>query len=707
MVGKILRWIDEQTELVTFVKEFMEEPLAKGVGWPHVFGSAAMFLFVVQLCTGVLLMVYYVPSPDAAYESASFISRELPLGGLVRGLHHWGASFMLILVIIHMLQAFFWGAYKKPRQIIWVIGVLLLLVTMGLSFTGYLLPWDQKAYWATVVGTRIAGSVPMVGHYITALFRGGPDVGALTLTRFFALHVLIFPAVLIGLMVFHVAQVRKKGITPPWRRVDDEDSVSRPTLFYPDQVFKDAVVSVLLLGLLFAVAVLYPAHLEAKANPAAIGYVPRPEWYFLPNFELLKYVPTAWGEWGEFAGAAVVPGLAVLFLIVLPYLDRNPERLPRRRPLISVGAVAALGVLLYLGISGAKSGPPHAQLTPQQQRGQKVFLDLRCHSCHGINGGGGLEGQDLGPDGPRQPDTVAKVLRSPTAINPRSIMPPVPASLTKTDFQDLVAFVSAIDTTFRMPTEVIASQPHRPSSHQEENWFANHKYEVRKDPTLCGQCHEPTFCQSCHLKRRPDSHEKEWLKSHFGTAQERPEYCQVCHEENYCNSCHDRLMHTEDWMQRHSSASEVDREMCQECHKPDFCITCHGGTKPASHTKDWVYRHQGAQAAECSECHNTKTFCTACHEGARPESHKADWLTQHPSRAESKTKECATCHRTEFCSSCHGGIDLPHPPDWMLEHKAQASFAAGSVCFRCHEYNETCNKCHGAEMPEPASDTPH
>ncbi|NIQ98874.1 MAG: DUF4405 domain-containing protein, partial [Gemmatimonadales bacterium] len=183
MFRKLLQWIDEQTELVTLVREFMEEPLAKGVGWPHVFGSGAMFLFIVQVCTGVLLMVYYVPSPNAAYESTTFITRELPLGGLVRALHHWGASLMLVLVVAHMLQAFFWGAYKRPRQIIWVIGVLLLLVTLGLSFTGYLLPWDQKAYWATVVGTRIAGSVPVVGEYVILLMRGGPEVGALTLSR--------------------------------------------------------------------------------------------------------------------------------------------------------------------------------------------------------------------------------------------------------------------------------------------------------------------------------------------------------------------------------------------------------------------------------------------------------------------------------------------------------------------------------------------
>ena len=661
MVRAVIHWIDEQTGLVTLGREFMEEPLAKGVGWPHIFGSMAMFLFVVQACTGVLLMIYYVPSPDAAYESTAFISRELPLGGLVRGLHHWGASLMLIFVLLHMLQVFFWGAYKPPRQIIWVIGMFLLLVTMGLSFTGYLLPWDQKAYWATVVGTRIAGSVPAIGHHITALMRGGTEVGALTLSRFFAVHVLVLPALLIGLMAFHVAQVRKKGITPPWRRTDEEAGVPHPTLFYPDQVFKDVVGAVILLGVLFAVALAHAAPLEAKANPMTSGYVPRPEWYFLPNFEFLKYIPMAWGEWGEFLGAAVIPAIGVLFLIVFPYLDKNPERRLLRRPFACVGAIAALATLAYLGIAGARSGPKKVVLTAEQARGEQVFLDLRCHSCHGINGGGGMEGQDLAPDGPRDPEMVAGVLRSPTEWSPRSVMPAVSEDMSDADLTALVAFVSAIDSSFEMPLEASAAGPGRPFSHQEENWFANHQYEVRKDPTLCAQCHEPAFCQSCHQRRRPDSHLEGWLKAHFGTAEERPEYCQVCHTDYSCRSCHDVLLHTPDWMHRHPEAVQVRGELCQECHKPDFCVTCH--------------------------------------EGARPVSHETEWMDRHAHSARDDAQACVTCHRTDFCQSCHGGVDLPHAADWVLTHEAQASFAPGSVCYRCHQYQETCAQCHGQEVP--------
>ena len=703
----------------------MEEPLARGVGWPHVFGSAALFLFLMQACTGVLLAVYYVPSPTAAYQSTAYINGQLPLGSLVRGLHHWGASAMLVIVFVHMLQVFFWGAYKRPRQIIWVIGVFLLLATLALSFTGYLLPWDQKAYWATVVGTRIAGSLPVIGRDITTVIRGGETVGALTLTRFFGLHVLMLPALLIGLMVFHISQVRRQGITAPWRRVGDEEAVPRPGLFYPDQVFRDAVVALLLLSLLFGVALVLRAPLETIANPSSTGYKPRPEWYFLPNFQLLTYFPAAWGQWGEFAGAIAIPGLVVLALILLPYLDRNPERRPLRRPFVCLAALASLGTLSYLGIAGAKSGPAPVKLTDIQTRGEKVFLDLRCQSCHGINGGGGMEGVDLAQGGPRDPQKVAAKLRSPTASNPRSVMPPVPSSLSEADFSALVAYVSAIDTRFQMPTEVAGAAPNKPVSHYEENWFANHKYEVRKDPTICAQCHRPSFCQSCHRNRRPDSHLSEWLKFHAGTAHERPEYCQVCNDQSYCDACHSKLMHTAapapagaspalsavegssarsavgatDWLHRHAQAAKSQGQICLQCHRQAECTACHTGGRPVSHSRpDWLHAHQGANPAECEACHS-ESFCTDCHQGARPKSHDATWLSRHGKESKPRPQACQTCHQAEFCKSCHGGLDMPHPSNWIITHKAQASFAAGSVCYRCHEYKKTCAVCHGESPP--------
>jgi ubiquinol-cytochrome c reductase cytochrome b subunit len=222
-----------------------------------------------------------------------------------------------------------------------------------------------------------------VGYYITTLVRGEANIGALTLTRFFALHVMILPALLAGLIIFHVSQVRRKGITAPWRRVGEEEAVPRTGLFYPDQVFKDVVVSLLALGGLFAMALLWPAPLETIANPTSTGYTPRPEWYFLPNFEMLKYFPASWGQWGEFGGAIVIPAVAVLALLVLPYIDHNPERVPQRRPLVTTAAIVSLAVLLYLGAAGARSGPRPVSLSLKEEKGEKVFLDLRWWWRHG------------------------------------------------------------------------------------------------------------------------------------------------------------------------------------------------------------------------------------------------------------------------------------------------------------------------------------
>jgi cytochrome c5 len=359
--------------------------------------------------------------------------------------------------------------------------------------------------------------------------------------------------------------------------------------------------------------------------------------------------------------------------------------------------------MLYLGYAGAKSGPRPVHLNEHQARGEKVFLDVRCHSCHGINGGGGVVGADLAPDGPRNPEEVATVLRDPTTFNPRTVMPAIPESVTDEEFDALVSFVSAIDPRFHMPLEASAFGPQRPYSHQEENWFANHKFEVRKDPTLCAQCHEPAFCQNCHQKRRPDSHMNGWLKSHFGTAGERPEYCQVCHDQDYCSSCHDTLMHGDDWMKQHEQVKGPEAELCQECHKPDFCITCHGGTRPVSHVPNWVRSHSKASPEDCRQCHNVDSFCVSCHQGARPVSHDEQWMDGHGKSAKADTQACVTCHRQDLCSSCHAGVEMPHASDWMLTHKNSASFQAGSTCFRCHDYGETCSICHGADVPAATS----
>jgi hypothetical protein len=197
-------------------EKLLLEPLPGGSRWAAAFGSLLLFAFVVQVVTGILLAMNYAPSDKTAWPSVNYIQNEVPLGSLIRGVHHWGSSAMVVLLLVHLVQVFVWGAYKRPREFTWMLGVLLLFCTLGLAFTGYLLPWDQKAYWATRVGLDMVGTTPLIGDGLHALMQGGPEMGNLTLTRFFTLHGFILPGLVVLLAVAHLYFFRLHGVTPPW-----------------------------------------------------------------------------------------------------------------------------------------------------------------------------------------------------------------------------------------------------------------------------------------------------------------------------------------------------------------------------------------------------------------------------------------------------------------------------------------------------------
>jgi quinol-cytochrome oxidoreductase complex cytochrome b subunit len=203
-------WFDERLGLNDLYKATLDRPEPKG-NWWNTLGSASLFLFVMQGLTGIFLTVYYTPSPDHAYDSIQYIMTGVQFGWLIRGIHHWGASLMVMVVFIHMLRVFVTASYKYPRELTWLIGVGLLLLTLGMGFTGYLLPWNQKAFWATTVGTAIAGSVPWVGEFILKALRGGTDLNALTLSRFFSAHIWILPVLLVGLIGVHIFLIIRHG----------------------------------------------------------------------------------------------------------------------------------------------------------------------------------------------------------------------------------------------------------------------------------------------------------------------------------------------------------------------------------------------------------------------------------------------------------------------------------------------------------------
>ncbi|MGM0575924.1 MAG: cytochrome b N-terminal domain-containing protein [Myxococcota bacterium] len=329
--------LDRRTGYRAMVRAAADEPVKGGARVSYVFGSALLFTFVLQALTGVALASAYSPSVTDAWGSVWYIQERMTLGWLVRGLHHFGSSAMIVLAILHMTQVFLHGAWRKPREANWVSGVVLLLLILAFGLTGYLLPWDQKGYWATQVATRIMGGVPG-GVPLQEVLQGGAAYGNLTLTRFYALHVFILPGALTLLVVGHVALFRRYGVTPSPRR--DPESLDRATQpFWPFQMLRDVVVSGVVLGLLVALAVGVGAGLEAPADPAG-GYEARPEWYFLFLYQLLKYFEGPL----VLIGTVVAPGLALAFLVAVPWLDRSPRGGPSLRV-----AVPLFGLLLGAG----------------------------------------------------------------------------------------------------------------------------------------------------------------------------------------------------------------------------------------------------------------------------------------------------------------------------------------------------------------------
>jgi quinol-cytochrome oxidoreductase complex cytochrome b subunit len=209
-------WIDERLEMHDYIKkDILDKPVPSGLNLSFCFGGITCFLFVMLVVTGYFMTFYYVPSPEQAYDAVDYLTFEVPMGQLIRGVHHWSANLMMVTIFIHMLRVYIYGAYKKPREINWLTGVCLLCLVMGFGFTGYLLPWDQKAYWATKVGTRMMGTVPIVGDFVLKLVRGGPDLGALTLARFYSVHVLFLPVITIIFLIGHFVMIRKQGISDP------------------------------------------------------------------------------------------------------------------------------------------------------------------------------------------------------------------------------------------------------------------------------------------------------------------------------------------------------------------------------------------------------------------------------------------------------------------------------------------------------------
>ena len=341
----IYDWLDERLGIRTVAEmaQKKEVPLHRHSIW-YYFGGMTLFLFTVQVVTGILLLLYYRPSAEAAFESVQFIITEVQFGWLIRSVHSWSANLLILVLFIHMFSVYFMSAYRAPREITWVSGALLLFISIGFGFSGYLLPWNQLAFFATKVGTDIAGDVPLVGHAMLVFLRGGEDVTGATLTRFFGFHVAVLPAIATVLIAVHVLLVQKHGMSVP---LGMEGQKQKKMKFVPNFLLRDLIGWILAVGVLAALAAIFPWELGEKADafasaPAGI----KPEWYFLFMFQTLKYLPAKIGPIdGEVLGVLAF-GLAGLFWVLVPFLNRTPGHGTRKLIFTIIGIFIVLFIVV-------------------------------------------------------------------------------------------------------------------------------------------------------------------------------------------------------------------------------------------------------------------------------------------------------------------------------------------------------------------------
>ena len=427
---RLLEWLHARTGYRDAARVMLDEPLPPGTGWFFTLGSVLLALLSIQLLTGAFLTLYYAPTPDHAYDSVRFIN-SLGAGTLVRGLHYYGASFLVVALAAHMLRVIAFGSYKPPREMTWLSGLALFGLILACALTGYLLPWDQRAYWATVVTINISKLTPFAGEIMAGVLRGGSAIGALTLTRWYSAHVIFLPAALALLVVLHLVLMRRQGISGPVR-----PRTGLPAPFFPSQAARDVTMSLLVIIALGAFAWHGAPPLEGPADPTDATYIPRPEWYFLGLFQLLKYFP---GKW-EVIGAMVVPGVAAGFLALLPWIDRGPDRDPRQRrivmTIVTMGAacVVALTTLGWRDRPMTASSPDAWSL--REIGGRGFAQKLNCARCHSETG---LADPLEGAPSARGPEWIEGHLADPEMIAPG--LREAPAVVHEREAAAIVAYV--------------------------------------------------------------------------------------------------------------------------------------------------------------------------------------------------------------------------------------------------------------------------
>jgi len=478
LISRVGQWFDRRLQLAAPVREIAEHPVPKSTAsWWYVFGSAALVVFTLQVVTGILLAMCYVPSAAEAWNSLQILNHEVALGWFIRGLHGWGSNFMLAIVLIHMMQVFLFGAYKFPRELTWIVGVFLLLLTLGMAFTGQVLRFDQDAYWGLGIGASIASRIPVAGPTIVKLMLGGPIIAGATLSRFFALHVFVIPGMLIAFVGLHLLMVLKLGINE-WpmpgrlvRKATYEAEYHHLTKtdgapFVPFAVWKDLLFGAAVVAAVGLCAAYFgPFGPSGQPDPTIIQTVPKPDYFFLWLYALLALLPPAM----ETPVLLIVPPLAIGGLLLLPFLFGEGEKSWRRRP-IAVLTLLLIAVALrsFTHLAGYSPWSPEmnawsAEPIPEnllkgrtalERQGALVFQGKQCHNCHSLGEKGGERGPALDLVATRltQDQLIRQVLQG------RGNMPAYGNSLNPAQTTALVAFLETLHPAGQAPAKD-ASRP--------------------------------------------------------------------------------------------------------------------------------------------------------------------------------------------------------------------------------------------------------
>jgi ubiquinol-cytochrome c reductase cytochrome b subunit len=419
--GASRAWLEERLGLSGLEDAILGGQIPGGASLWRTLGSVAAGLFVVEALTGIFLALFYAPSVQTAWASVAYIQDQLPFGWFVRGLHSFGSSALIVVAGLHLMQVVVFGAYRRPRELNWMLGLALFGLTALFALSGYLLPWDQKGYWAKLVEATITGSAPVVGGAAQQVIQGGSAFGNLTVTHAFAAHALLLPAAYVALVVLHVYLYRKHGPTPKWSMGPDEIA-ARTVPAWPDQAVRNAAVGMFVLGAVtIAVAARHGAALDAPADPSS-SYQARPEWYALPLFQLRMYFEGPL----EIVATMIIPGIVTVLLLALPFLDRAPTSRPAdRKPIMAAlaASLVALGLLSAVSLAKDAHDPVFAKARAAEEAREKearklalkgmppegglavfqndplnharAIWDERCAGCHGLAGSGGEKGPDL------------------------------------------------------------------------------------------------------------------------------------------------------------------------------------------------------------------------------------------------------------------------------------------------------------------------